>query len=581
MPDGKFALCIGNDTYAGELRLTSPSKDVLAIKEKLESLGFSVHSGLNLSLGETRALADEYICYLQNYAKKNKILAVIFYYSGHGMQISDTNFIVPTDFDDVRGVQLFPIQQIIDRVSAFGAPTLVFLDACRNNFEARKSVSTKSIVITPDKALYVGHDEQPLSGLAVMRAQASTFIAFAASPGDVAYDGNGFLSPFSAALVKYIDSPDLPISNLMSRVRQEVRNSTHGLQRTWDHSSLDTPFFFNPSPFVLLTGNAFLLISFLLSLLPYSFLLASPERSWFMVAGSALLPIIVLTMMLRGMQSTYARSRGVFYRSSINDRRVSKYALFCIRKSFVSALLGSISSTLVIAAVYYNYWLDDYNYAVEKIIRGEKTDWVSPPAPIGEIIIDVASGVFLISFILIFFCVFLLHINIVGIKLYFVSQRSIYRTIQRTAVGGLVAGAICAPLAMIYFGSMERPKLVPILLLPGALLGASTIIISVVNSDIEKFSTTRLMYSGISAILSLLVGGILASFVFVFFYLSGFTNLVMILLKEYGDNYFILSAGGLLYGSFVGACLGIVLGVAIVRMESKFGDPLFASDGYA
>jgi uncharacterized caspase-like protein len=63
-------------------------------------------------------------------------------------------------------------------------------------------------------------------------------IAFATRPGQVAKDGSGDHSPFTAALLKHIATPNLEILDMLRRVRREVLQETNGEQITWDNESL-------------------------------------------------------------------------------------------------------------------------------------------------------------------------------------------------------------------------------------------------------------------------------------------------------------------------------------------------------
>ncbi|MGX9182543.1 caspase family protein, partial [Mesorhizobium sp. BHbdii] len=121
------------------------------------------------------------------------------------------------------------------------------LDACRSAAPGEAAIGARSLkLISRDRAIFIDGKDSIGNGLAAIEAQRNTFIGFAAAPGGVAYDGDQALSPFTGALVKYLGSVDLPLSNLTSRVRQEVLISTQGRQHTWDQSSLMEPFFFNP-----------------------------------------------------------------------------------------------------------------------------------------------------------------------------------------------------------------------------------------------------------------------------------------------------------------------------------------------
>ena len=67
---------------------------------------------------------------------------------------------------------------------------------------------------------------------------ADTLIAFATAPGQVALDGEGANSPFSAALSRHIGTPGLEVQQMLTRVRAEVVAATRSKQVPWSNSSL-------------------------------------------------------------------------------------------------------------------------------------------------------------------------------------------------------------------------------------------------------------------------------------------------------------------------------------------------------
>jgi len=114
--------------------------------------------------------------------------------------------------------------------------SIVFLDACRNNPLARnlaRTLGTRGVAEN--------------GGLAPVTLAVGTFIAFATQPGNVASDGSGRNSPFTAALKKYIGAPGVSVTDVMVEVRNEVVNATNGSQVPWDNSSLLGRFYFKPS----------------------------------------------------------------------------------------------------------------------------------------------------------------------------------------------------------------------------------------------------------------------------------------------------------------------------------------------
>ncbi len=112
---------------------------------------------------------------------------------------------------------------------------MIFLDACRDNPLARnlaRSMGTRSSSVG--------------LGLAEQRSGVGTFIAFSTQPGNVALDGEGRNSPFTAALAKRMLEPGRNLTAIMIGVRKDVLAATGGKQVPWDHSALTNDFFFQP-----------------------------------------------------------------------------------------------------------------------------------------------------------------------------------------------------------------------------------------------------------------------------------------------------------------------------------------------
>ena len=163
----------------------------------------------------------------------------VFFYAGHGLQVGGRNYLVPVDARlqserdlDFDAVSLdFVLRQIeLDRD---GKTSIVFLDACRDNPLARnlaRSMGTRSTSVG--------------QGLAQVQTGVGTFIAYSTQPGNVAVDGAGRNSPFTAALAKGVAAPDRNLTSVMIEVRKEVLAATGGKQVPWDHSALTGDFYF-------------------------------------------------------------------------------------------------------------------------------------------------------------------------------------------------------------------------------------------------------------------------------------------------------------------------------------------------
>jgi uncharacterized caspase-like protein len=113
---------------------------------------------------------------------------------------------------------------------------LVFLDACRDN------PFTRSLA----RSLGATRSMAAAQGLAQVNSAAGTMITFSTQPDNVAQDGAGRNSPFTAALLKYVKTPNLEVEQMMKQVRVDVMAATQEKQVPWGHSSLVGDVYLNP-----------------------------------------------------------------------------------------------------------------------------------------------------------------------------------------------------------------------------------------------------------------------------------------------------------------------------------------------
>src|SRR6185312_15035237 len=164
----------------------------------------------------------------------------VFYYAGHGIAISGTNYLLPVDADiksemDVKLGAAINIDLTLDQTMGDAKVKLVFLDACRDNPFAAK------IKQTATRSVSVGQ------GLAEMKSGEGTLIAFATGPGQTALDGaDGQNSPFTKALINHITKPGLEIQQAMTEVRAEVNDETNKGQLPWGHTNLTGAVYLHP-----------------------------------------------------------------------------------------------------------------------------------------------------------------------------------------------------------------------------------------------------------------------------------------------------------------------------------------------
>ena len=227
----RVALVIGNSAYEQATPLNNAKNDADALAAVLERLGFDVIKGIDLNHSQFGGRVRKFAR-----AIRGAKVALLFY-AGHGLQVNGRNYLAPIDaklsdeadleFETVR------LETILTQMERETRINLVFLDACRDNPLARnlaRSMGTRSA--------NVGR------GLARVETGVGTLIAFATEPGNVALDGKGSNSPFTEALLKHIETPDLDIAKLMRRVRKEVLDTTAGKQVPWSNSSLTGDFVF-------------------------------------------------------------------------------------------------------------------------------------------------------------------------------------------------------------------------------------------------------------------------------------------------------------------------------------------------
>ena len=211
------ALVIGNAAYAGSSRLTNPVNDAKAMSEKLRAMGFKVTEVTDANRARLVAALSQF-----NRSAAQADLSLLFY-SGHGVQILGTNYMLPVDIDQsdvaqatIQGVSL---NSVVEQFMP-GKTKLVFLDACRDNPLART-------------------DNRSVSrGLAPINAAQGTLISYATKDGQVAADGVGQRnSPFTRALLEHLSDPD-DIAVVLRKVREKVMAATGGKQQPWEYGSL-------------------------------------------------------------------------------------------------------------------------------------------------------------------------------------------------------------------------------------------------------------------------------------------------------------------------------------------------------
>ena len=226
----RLALVIGNANYE-KGPLLNPVNDARLIASTLDSLDFDV------ILKENLATKRDLTAAIREFGDKRSEYDVAFvYYAGHGVQVNDENFLLPTkevfdkEFDIIDfGVSVQNIMRYLkaqtDQVN------ILILDACRDNpFESNWN-ATRSL---------------KSGGLAKIPPPTGSLIAFSTDSGQTAPDGDGKNSVYTTSLSKNMRLKETSIDQVFRNVRSEVLNKTDGIQR--------------PVEATQLTGEAFYLV---------------------------------------------------------------------------------------------------------------------------------------------------------------------------------------------------------------------------------------------------------------------------------------------------------------------------------
>lgn len=221
----RLALVIGNSRYASS-PLVNPVNDATDMSATLKRLGFDVILKKNV----THRPMEEAIKEFGNRLKKQKGVG-LFFYAGHGLQVNGVNYLLPigAKIDKETDIQFEAVnieRVLAEMANADNSLNIIMLDACRDN---------------PFRSLFRSSSR----GLAMIsNAPTGTFISYSTAPNQVARDGSGRNSPYTAALLKHIQRPGLTIEDVFKSVRQRVRKETG--QVPWELSSLEGKFFFIP-----------------------------------------------------------------------------------------------------------------------------------------------------------------------------------------------------------------------------------------------------------------------------------------------------------------------------------------------
>ena len=238
----RVALVIGNGAYQNAPALLNPLNDATDFSASLKRLGFEVKTLQNASFDEMRRALISF-----SQGARSAEFAVIFF-AGHGMELNGENWLVPIDGQlisdrDVEN-ETISLQQLMRAVSHTTRLGLVILDACRNNPFLNKMQRVTS-------------KRDGSRGLARVEPSDNVLVAYAARAGTTASDGpaNGRNSPFTASLLRNIETPGIEIRKLFGVIRDDVMKATSREQQPFEYGSLGGSDIYLKPPAATAGGN--------------------------------------------------------------------------------------------------------------------------------------------------------------------------------------------------------------------------------------------------------------------------------------------------------------------------------------
>lgn len=217
MSKEKIALLIGNSEYPFQ-PLSNPINDVNAIKKSLLQIGFEKNNIVVLKNVSQQQMKKSLFQFEQQ-ASQAEI--ALIYFSGHGIQVDNTNYLFPANTTAKKQsdlASLIKLESLIDSTTSakFG---VLLIDACRTNPLVKKFKYE-------DKQGDSGTKDQGKKGLGQVNTQQSRgefIIGFATSAGNTADDGQySSTSPYVEALTRNLQL-NLEIRKVLGKVGKEVR----------------------------------------------------------------------------------------------------------------------------------------------------------------------------------------------------------------------------------------------------------------------------------------------------------------------------------------------------------------------
>ncbi len=262
----RIAIVIGNNEYAEAKPLKTAANDADDMATTLSKLGFKVYHGNNLNCKDMLGMLEE----VKNEVDKDT--TVFVYFSGHGVGVNGMNIMLPSDFKDgVKCVSVksndypgVPVDKFIFDLKIDDKDTtnkqkakdvIVALDMCRNN-DGVKSASKKSAangnmqVAQVTKGIAKGDISITSPFNPTHAAVDGIIVGYGTAESNSSQDGDAYgkrNSLYTDALLRHINNPSLPITEVFNKVATEVKKASGGDQIPWATGSQVDVFLAKPT----------------------------------------------------------------------------------------------------------------------------------------------------------------------------------------------------------------------------------------------------------------------------------------------------------------------------------------------
>jgi len=220
----RVALVMGNSNYLTQSDLKNPVNDARLMKSTFEKLGFTVHYYEDTT-------SDQMLAAVRNFhSALTPGCTTAVFFSGHGAQVDDRNYILPVDLNAQFKYELKKTSPSLKDIlsvmeNARTGLNLVFLDCCRS---------------IPNLMTKARNGNQ---GLGAFKTESeSTLVSYATKHGMVAYDDpllNNSL--YTATLSQELLRPGVVVEEALRRVAKTVYLKSEKRQRPWMYGNLLDP----------------------------------------------------------------------------------------------------------------------------------------------------------------------------------------------------------------------------------------------------------------------------------------------------------------------------------------------------